>query len=633
VPSLLLRLAVVTAGVLALLAAGAWVAVDWRAASMLRDELRGLGLEQLVEVREAALPSPTRFTLDGITLRDPQTREVVGHVEHLEVLLSLWEGGPAGRVLAVNGQGGEARFTSDDHGIAFVRAIEALLRGVNGRGLVRQPIEEPSPATPAELEALGPPPPVISFTGITAVLEDGSGDPATFRGCSARIEPGRVTTVNVDVPGGGHVALRFDHGGLRKVNVAAVPVTPAGTVFLPRSAQRTARELQPFGVLDLDLDLVPGDGAATHATGLLREASLRPADAPLPFDRGSIPFEFAGGRFTVEDAQLSFPGGVARGGMAADADGFVLIVKVKDARFLRADMELLPRAKDLDWLQPEDGGNMDLDLRLTQHAGRPGLEIEGWGGVFLERMRVGPHQVLLEDVVGSLDVKNQILNFHEVSGRCAGGTASLRGTYDLRTAEVVADGAVYDADIARLDRELQVPGAEQREMAGWLEGSMHWSGRIGELRTLRATGQLSIRGGYLWSLPALDAVVRGLAIDRPPEQRSDNVSIQFRQRGGTFYVDNLDLHSQMLALRGQGKVTLSGQLDLDITPLPVSGTLGAVLRYLQEQLVKVELRGTFANPRVRVIPLKVIMGPIEDFWNWLFYPARPAVSEPEPDHP
>jgi hypothetical protein len=292
-------------------------------------------------------------------------------------------------------------------------------------------------------------------------------------------------------------------------------------------------------------------------------------------------------------------------------------------------MALLPRSEELAWLQPEDGGNMDLDLRITQRTGRPGVEVDGWGGVFLERMRVGPHQVLLEDVVGSLDVHDQILTFHEISGRCAGGTASLRGTYDLRTAEVVADGAVYDADIARLDRALQMPGAEQRKVAGWLEGSMHWTGRIGEWRTLRATGQLSVRGGYLWSMPALDAVIRALAMAKPPEERSDNVAIQFRQRGRVFYVDSLEFHSDALALRGKGKVSLSGDLNMDITPLPVSGTVGAVLRYLQEQLVKIELRGTYTEPKVRVVPLKVVMGPIEDFWMWLTQPA-PAAKPAEP---
>lgn len=631
--SLILRLAVATAGVLALLAAGAWIAVDWNAAAMVRTELAGLGLQRVIEVREAALPSPTRFTLDGVTLRDPETGEVVGRVDHLEVLLSLWDGGPAGRVLAVNGQGGEARFNCDGHSVGFVRAIDALLGGIEGRGLVRQPIESP-PAEPGAPEEPGAPPPVISFSGITAVLVDGEAEPAVFRGCSARIEPGREATVNIDVAGGGHVALRFDGSGLRKVNVAAVPVTPAAIVLLPPSAQATARELQPSGVLDLDLDIVPGDPGATRASGLLREASLQPGAIPLAFDRGTVPFEFADSRFTVSEAQLSFPGGVARGGMVADADGFVLTVKVKDARFLRADMKLLPRSDELAWLQPEDGGNMDLDLRITQHTGRPGVEVDGWGGVFLERIRVGPHQVLLEDVVGSLDVHDQVLDFHEVSGRCAGGTASLRGTYDLRTGDVVADGSVYDADIARLDRALQMPGAEKRNVAGWLEGSMHWSGRIGEMRTLRATGQLSVRGGYLFSLPALDAVVRGLAMAKPPEERSDNVSIQFRQRGPVFYVDNLEFHSESLALRGKGKVSLSGELKLDITPLPVSGTIGAVLRYLQEQLVKIELRGTYTDPRVRVIPLKVIMGPVEDFWKWLTQPA-PAADPDElpPDRP
>jgi hypothetical protein len=633
--TLLLRLLVVTAGVLALLAAGAWVAVDWRAASMVRDELRGFGLERVLEIREAALPSPTRFTIEGAVLRDPLGGKVVARLEHLEVLLSLWDRGPAGRVLAVNGQGGEVFFDEHDGNIGFVRAIDALLGGIEGRGLARAVAP---PAAPAG-EDVGPaaPPPVLTFTGATATLLDGDGEPQVFRNLTARIEPGHETSVNVDVPGGGHVALRFDGSGLRKVNVAGVAVTPAAAVLLPGSARSVGRELRPSGTLDLDLDIVPGDPGATRATGIMREAAMHPGYVPFPCERGNVPFSFAQGRLTVSDAQLAFPGGVAHGGLVADADGFVLTVKVEDARFLKQDMGLLPRSEQLAWLQPEDGGNLNLDLRLTSHTGRPGLEVDGWGGVFLEHMRVGPHKALLENVVGSLDIHNQVLDFHEVSGRCAGGTASLKGSYDLRTGEVIADGSVFDADVARLDRELQVPGAGERQVAGWLEGSMHWRGIVGEIRTLRGSGHLSIRGGYLWSMPLLDAVSRGLGMSKPPQERSDAVALRFRQRGNTFDVDSLDFHSDVLALRGQGRVKLTGEVNLDITPLPVSGTIGAVLQYLQQQLVKIELRGTYTNPEVRVIPLNIVMGPLERFWDWLTGgpddAALSAEDEPPPGPP
>jgi hypothetical protein len=69
----------------------------------------------------------------------------------------------------------------------------------------------------------------------------------------------------------------------------------------------------------------------------------------------------------------------------------------------------------------------------------------------------------------------------------------------------------------------------------------------------------------------------------------------------------------VLTLRAEGRITRGGELDLKITPVPVGGIVGEFLRYLQRQLVALDLQGTWSASQVRVLPLQVVTGPIGDF--------------------
>jgi len=235
----------------------------------------------------------------------------------------------------------------------------------------------------------------------------------------------------------------------------------------------------------------------------------------------------------------------------------------------------------------------------------------------MDRLRVGPSGVLVEDVVGSLDIHDRVLDFHECSGRCAGGTAQLSGTLNLKSGEFSADASLYDIDIAHLDRALEIPGSESRNVVGWMQGSAHAEGVIGEPRRTRASGQVSVRGGYLWRVPVLDAVLRALSLARPEDKRADSLAVRFRVRGMTVYIDELRLDSESLSLQGEGRISRNGDVDLKITPIHMNGVVGDALRYLQRQLVALDLTGTYSDPQVRVRPLKAVTGPLGDLWDWI----------------
>ncbi|HEX5011797.1 MAG TPA: AsmA-like C-terminal region-containing protein [Planctomycetota bacterium] len=632
---MILRILLVALGVVCLLAGGAWLAVDRSAVGMLRNELAVRGLQRLVQVESVKLPSLEEAEAGGITLNDPRTGLEVAHIDHLSVDVSTAEGWFSPRVTVVRGGGGRVHVWRDEDGLSLVRALDALLATFSsGPDTGEEPA--PPPEQPAEPKPWHGAPAVI-LDDLEVTLTQPDQKPLVIPGCALRVND-TPDTVTVDVQAGsdgGSAVLRFASGGLHHLEVRGVEITPVCALFLPVDEQELASDLQPSGVLDLDLALLPGHGEATRAQGQLRDAGLAPSLLPYPVGEGTLPFLFEDGHLTVSDAQLSFPGGTVQGSLQADATGFTLDASTHDAQFRADFMQLIPHFDDIKWLKPEDGGSLDLSLRITSREGAD-LDVDGWGGVFMERLRVGPSGVLVEDVVGSLDIHDQILDFHEVSGRCAGGAAQLSGTLNLHTGDFKADASLFDIDIAHLDRALEIPGSESRNVVGWMQGSAHAEGHMGEVRRTRASGQVSVRGGYLWRVPVLDAVLRSLSLARPEDKRSDSLAVRFRVRGQTIYIDELRLDSESLSLQGEGRVSRDGDLDLKITPIHMGGMLGDALRYVQRQIVALDLTGTYSDPHVRVRPLKAVTGPLGDLWDWITglfgggeKPASPFIEEPD----
>jgi hypothetical protein len=634
----ILRILLVALGVVGLLVGGAWLAVDRSAVGMLRNELAVRGLQRLVQVESVTLPSLEEAQAGGITLNDPQTGLEVARVDHLSVDVSTAEGWFSPRVTVVRGGGGRVHIWRDEDGLPLVRALNALLATFSSGTDTGE--EPPPPEQPPEQSGQPQPwhgAPHVILDDLEVTLTNQGEAPLVIPGCALRVNDS-PDMVEVDIQAGGHggsALLRFASGGLHHVQIKGMQLTPVCALFLPVDEQNLASELQPSGVLDLDLALLPGHGEATRAQGQLREAGLAPAMLPFPVGEATLPFLFENGHLSVNDAHLSFPGGTVQGSLQADAAGFVLDVSTQDALFRKEYVQLIPHYDEIKWLKPEDGGSLDLSLRITAREGAD-LDVDGWGGVFMERLRVGPSGVLVEDVVGSLDIHDRILDFHEVSGRCAGGGAQLSGTLNLHTGDFKADASIFDIDIAHLDRALEIPGSESRNVVGWMQGSAHAEGHIGEVRRTRASGQVSVRGGYLWRVPVLDAVLRALSLARPEDKRSDSLAVRFRVRGMTIYIDSLLLNSESLSLQGEGRVSRDGDLDLKITPIHMGGMLGDALRYLQRQLVALDLTGTYSDPHVRVRPLKAVTGPLGDLWDWICglfgadeKPTSPFTEEPD----
>src|SRR6185436_1101275 len=179
---------------------------------------------------------------------------------------------------------------------------------------------------------------------------------------------------------------------------------------------------------------------------------------------------------------------------------------VVDARFRADFLDLFPQGHSLSWLRCEDGGNIELHLRIEQSQpvdetvtslppvqplegalarqlqGGGEMTVRGWGGVLLHRVWIGPtpeSQVAVDELVGSFELRDGELVIRETSGLFADGVLRLRGRLDQATGDIEFNGSVFDADLARIRRALSGDDSSQG-VTGWLEGSVVYTGRVGE---------------------------------------------------------------------------------------------------------------------------------------------------------
>jgi hypothetical protein len=624
----LLRLAATALGGVCLVLAAGWLVADAFATRWARSELAERAMMDVVSVRRVSLPMPDRLRVEDTDLRDPRTGEIVAHADTIEVRFAPPVLGGRGRLRAesVRGRGGRVLLARDGDTLGLVRAIERLIDDHDAWVARTWPDEGAGDVDEADASPFRVPP--IVFEDVTAVLRVPGLPLETVPGCSLQVDhvDGDWRLLIEVGPDGGTILLVFDEHGLRRVRASAMPVSSAYTLFMPEDGELLARELRPEGLLDLTVRR--REGGDYGAEGVLRQATLRPPRVPFPLERVSLPFTYEDERLHLREARLGFDGGELRTSIEHDPGGMVIALDVVDAAFRADYLDLFPQTRDLPWLRAEDGGNVELHLRIEQGET---TRVRGWGGVLVERMWVGETQVEVEDVVGSFDVRDTEVVLRETSGACAGGLVRVRGRTDAATGAIELDASLFDVDLAQVRRALSPPESLDGGLTGWLQGQVHYEGVVGDPDAGRGAGQLSVRGGNLWNVKVLNAILTSLGRGRPEPSERHRLELRFAIRGDHYRIETLRLESAFLSLLGEGRIKRHHELDIEITPISVPiGPLGDLLEYVERQIVKVEVSGTLEDPRVDVIPVKAVTQPVGSVWSWL---TGLFSSGPEPAPP
>ena len=146
-------------------------------------------------------------------------------------------------------------------------------------------------------------------------------------------------------------------------------------------------------------------------------------------------------------------------------------------------------------------------------------------------------------------------------------------------------------------------GVSGTNTTGQASGNVTFSGRTGDLESLRGNGEGVIRNARLVELPLFFGILSLLFGDGSDRQFFREVLLKFGIQEGKFVAgpNGIDLRSQALKLRGSGDMDFQGRLDLTLKPrffsLEIPG-LEQLFSLLKQGLAQVLIRGTLNEPEV-----------------------------------
>jgi hypothetical protein len=137
---------------------------------------------------------------------------------------------------------------------------------------------------------------------------------------------------------------------------------------------------------------------------------------------------------------------------------------------------------------------------------------------------------------------------------------------------------------------------------GIMDATLQLSGTPGEILALTGRGTVSLREGALWSVPVMRALFVQLGFERGG--LFDRMRARFALREGQIQVSHLEIQSSLLDLVGEGWQDLDGRLSYDMEVryglLDKLGVFGRVLYWLNNNLMRVAVRGDFDRPVITI---------------------------------
>jgi hypothetical protein len=137
---------------------------------------------------------------------------------------------------------------------------------------------------------------------------------------------------------------------------------------------------------------------------------------------------------------------------------------------------------------------------------------------------------------------------------------------------------------------------------GVMDASLQISGTPGEVLALTGRGSISLDEGALWSIPVMRELFGQLGFEKGGI--FDRLRSRFELREGRVRVSHLEIQSALLDLVGEGWQDLDGELAYDLEVryglLDKLGPLGRLLYWLNNNLMRVAVRGDFERPQVTI---------------------------------
>ncbi|MGQ3683887.1 MAG: hypothetical protein ACUBOA_02550 [Candidatus Loosdrechtia sp.] len=242
------------------------------------------------------------------------------------------------------------------------------------------------------------------------------------------------------------------------------------------------------------------------------------------------------------------------------------------------------------------------------------------------KISIGEKRIPVWGIEGRVELDKQGLVTRHIHARCYEGY--LEGDLSI----------TRDADTYRYEGGLSITRANIKELAaafidtkkplfGYLSGKIKYEGVGTDLSNFSAAGQLEVSDGYLSDVPILLHIFKFFNLGMPARDRFHSAKAQFDIKDGIVYLHKGGVFSDSIELTGQGKISLTGELDLTVVAgfdkgilvqIPIIGRLiDFVVGGVQKQLSMVEIKGEFSNPQIRSVPFRPITRTIRSIFDVL----------------
>jgi hypothetical protein len=422
--------------------------------------------------------------------------------------------------------------------------------------------------------------------------------------------------------------------GTRLLIADGILATPRGTAkfeaYEDQSAQvakaRIHSDIDPtffIGVLGEGADRflkscrIPGRGPKIEAS--VTGKSFRPGDMAVSgtLDAGAFSYkgvafvsargnlEFADSVLTVKNLIAKRPEGEATGG----------IVYHFARRTVRLDD--FYSTLDVQEVAPVLGGKFPDYVAPYRFSKPPRLKLQGWVDLRSDKAQLQTDLTVDVDADGAMRWKlfgvdfvfgqpegtlrfiNRDLTVTMKRSRLFGGMFSGKLSMDLSTQNPNYETSLKMDDVDF--KQLMTTVFKHDDASGRMDGEASFSGRLGLLETINGKGQMSIRDGYLLSIPFLGGLssLLGAIIPDWGYARASDADCHFTLAKGYVATQNLDIHSTNFTLIGEGRFNFVKD-DLDMRVRANVRGLAGVFLFPVSKLF--EYRGTGSLKNVKWEP-------------------------------
>lgn len=207
-----------------------------------------------------------------------------------------------------------------------------------------------------------------------------------------------------------------------------------------------------------------------------------------------------------------------------------------------------------------------------------------------------------------------------LEGECAGGKLTVT---DVRITPGDKTSVYFqiNADKSRIEELLKATPLRNKGLSGNLTAFLTIT-RNEETGFIPAgSGYFDICDANIWQFPFFLSILNVLDFALPGNAAVDEARMKYNISSNSFEITEMAFLSHAISLIGEGSMDLDGK-NLDMVfvhrfgkegfgQLPIfGGAIQGLLDFVQGNINQIEINGTFSEPQVHIVPLKVISKPI-----------------------